>query len=383
MVKITEKGACSGCSACVAVCPKKCITMQPDSMGFLYPVVDIESCIHCGLCETVCTIKSNVATANTDTPKAYAVVGKDDNIRKRSSSGGAFFLLAAYILSRGGVVFGATFDDTFHSVRHVAVSMMDDLKKLQSSKYLQSKMGAVYTEVKVFLEEGRMVLFTGTPCQVDGLRAFLKKDYDNLFLQDIVCHGVPAPAVWDAYLGSLERKYGAKAKSVSFREKIPGWKNYSFSVDFGNGKVFSQKSAENPYMRVFLRDYDLRPSCYQCMHKGSERNADITLADLWGAEHICPTLDDNKGTSLVVIHSPKGKKLFENIEQDIVFHTIELKTAIQFNSSMICAAKDNETRKQFEKHFQKMEIEKLLKKYVGISIWKKLLRKCKALTKSK
>lgn len=376
-----NRQTCSGCTACMAVCPKNCIVMQPDKLGFLYPIVDIKKCVNCGLCEEICPDGKSTPCKIEDLPKAYAVIGNDGDFREKSSSGGVFSLLASHILSQGGVVFGAAFDESFHSVHHVAVMSKEGLRKLQGSKYLQSKIENTYAEAKQYLEDGKPVLFSGTPCQTEGLRAFLKKDYDNLYLQDIICHGVPSPAVWDAYLSHFEKKYGAKASDVSFRNKKDSWKHYSICIRFANGKVFSQKASENLYMRTFLKDYDLRSSCYQCSHKGLNRKADITLADFWGIENICPELDDDKGTSLVIVHSEKGKQWLEAIAQNMKIKEVSIEDAVTYNPSMLHAVQKNNKRIQFEEEFSSKEIYKLLNRYCSIFIGKKIFRKIKSFIK--
>lgn len=376
-----NRQTCNGCTACMAVCPKNCIVMQPDKLGFLYPTIDAQKCVNCSLCEAICPETKNTANKNMNMPNAYAVIGKDEDVREKSSSGGVFSLLAFHVLSHGGVVFGAAFDESFHSVHHIAVSSPEDLKKLQGSKYIQSKIENTYLEAKQCLEEGKPVLFSGTPCQIDGLRAVLKKDYDNLYLQDIICHGVPAPAVWDLYISHLEKKYGAKAIDVSFRNKKDSWKQYSLYVKFANGKAFSQKGSENLYMRAFLRDYDLRSSCYRCSHKELNRNADITLADFWGIENICPDMDDDKGTSLVIVHSAKGKQWLDAIAKNMIIKEINIEKAVGYNPSMIRAAREPAKRQQFENEFSETEIYKLLNRYCATSIKKKIWCKIKSFIK--
>ena len=380
MVEIKNKEHCNGCSSCAASCPKKCITMVRDKLGFFYPMVDKDACVHCGLCISVCP-EQKKAQPVTVTPLAYAAIGKEHTIREKSSSGGVFTLIAQWILSKGGVVFGAAFDDTAHSVNHIAIESLEELHKLQGSKYLQSKIGNSFEKVKSYLEQGRTVLFSGTPCQIAGLKSFLKKDYERLYLQDIACHGVPAPAVWDAYLTDLEHQFGGKASRVSFRDKRKSWKKYLLRIEFENGNVYSNNNAEDLYMRGFLHDCYLRPSCYACKHKGLGRDSDITLADYWGIEQIHPELDDDQGTSLVIVSSPKGEELLQQIADEISLTPTDLNRAIEYNTALITAAKDNPARKKFENEFQKKPLRSLLKKYASTSFFKKLKRKIKRFLK--
>ena len=383
MIKLDKKEICSGCSACEAACPMNCITMIPDKLGFLYPVINNDTCTNCGICEAICPALSKTVFHDTIVTEAYAAYNKDNCIRERSSSGGIFTLIAQYILSQGGVVFGAAFDDTFNTVKHISVENQEWLYKLQGSKYVQSEIGRAYIEVEEHLKQGRLVLFSGTPCQISGLKAYLRKDYYNLYLQDIVCHGVPSPAVWEKYVTHLECRIKGKLIRASFRDKQNGWKNYALRFKFNNGKEYIKKRTEDLFMRGFLHDYYLRPSCYECVHKGVERESDITLADYWGVESIHPHLDDDKGISLVTIHSAKGKELFEKICNDICLEETDIDIAVKFNSSMITSAKLNDGRISFEEEFGSKPINELLTKYCKISVFRRIIRKIKIISRLK
>jgi len=325
MIDIKDKSKCSGCHSCYNICPKQCITMKEDQEGFWYPEVDVNLCIDCGLCEKRCPILNDMKIDNQ--PQAYACYNKDESIRKESSSGGVFTLLASLVIEKGGIIYGASFNNE-NMVEHIEVDNVDDLNKLRGSKYVQSKIENTYSKIKDYLNQGRLVYFSGTPCQIDGLLAFLNKRYDNLILQDIVCHGVPSPKVWKKYLEQFNIEEDAK---ISFRDKSTGWDSYSFTID--QKEKFTQLSSQNEYMKVFLKDLCLRPSCYECHSKSLHRNSDITLADFWGIKNICPELYDNKGTSLVFINSKKGKEIFENIKQDIEYEEVNIEEASKYNPS--------------------------------------------------
>lgn len=310
MIKITDKHKCCGCTACVNVCPKNCISMSADKEGFLYPVVDFVKCIDCGLCEQVCPVLRPVK--NETEPLVYAAVNNDESVRLQSSSGGIFTLLAESVLDRGGVVFGACFDQNWNVV-HDYTETKEGLAKFRGSKYVQSHVGNCFIQVKTFLDSGREVLFSGTPCQVAGLKNYLRKPYSNLFTVDLVCHGVPSPEVWRRYLQeAVCRVYGIKKKNVinldeyisdiSFRAKDKGWKKYNIKIIFRNGKVEMMPFFENSYMNVFLSDLSLRPSCYACPTKLHHVQSDITLADFWGVNEIKPDIDDDKGCGLILIN---------------------------------------------------------------------------------
>lgn len=280
-----------------------CISMQIDNEGFWYPLVDKNECIECGMCEKHCPVKKS--KRNYRDIEGYAAINKNSTVQKRSSSGGVFTLLAEYVLENGGVVYGAAFDEEY-MVRHIGVERIHELGKLQGSKYVQSQMGSIYLEVKEKLNRGKIVYFSGTPCQVDGLIAFLGKEYDNLICQDIICHGVPSPKIWKQYLKQFNIEKNAK---ILFRDKRTGWESYSFTID--QREKYTQRASENLYMKVFLNNLCLRPSCYQCHSKGNFRKSDITLGDFWGVEKVCSEMYNEKGTSLILINSEKGKKFLE------------------------------------------------------------------------
>lgn len=218
-MEICKQGLCNGCSACRSVCPVGCIEMKRNAEGFLFPVVDESRCVQCGLCGRICPVNAQRNAMQLEMPKAYAAVSKNHTQRKESSSGGVFSLLAEYVLGQGGVVFGAAFDEGFH-LRHIVVETTEGLAQLRGSKYVQSEIGDAYLQAKAYLKAGKLVLFTGTPCQIGGLKAYLQKDYENLITQDIICHGVPSPEVWEKYKGYLEKKQGA-----SFPARLSGIRN--------------------------------------------------------------------------------------------------------------------------------------------------------------
>lgn len=367
MIKITRKENCTGCHACYNICPKKCIDMNFDEEGFLYPSVNSSKCVECGLCEKVCPIIHTVEVENE--PIAVGCYNKDEKIRMESSSGGIFTLLSELTIQSGGVVFGAEFDENYN-VRHSYVDNMDDLNKFRGSKYVQSTIGSSYYDAKKFLEQGRQVLFTGTPCQIAGLKRYLKKDYDNLVCQDIVCHGVPSTYVWDHYKNFIAD--GRKIVGIKFRDKSTGWKTYSLQIDFDDGSLYKDIGNENSYIKGFVKDFYLRPSCYECKYKTLHRESDITLADFWGIEANEPELDDNKGTSLIFINSDKGKKIFEWIKKDIVFKNIDIQKAVTFNPSAYRACTYTKKKSIFLKKYKEENFDLLINKLIKDSILKKI-----------
>lgn len=356
MIKIEDKSKCSGCHSCYNVCPKHCITMIEDQEGFWYPEVDKNQCIDCGLCEKRCPILSDMKVDNQ--PVAYACYNKDESIRKESSSGGVFTLLATLVIEHGGIVYGASFNDE-NMVEHIEINNVNDLSKLRGSKYVQSRIRDTYSRVREYLNQGRLVYFSGTPCQIDGLLAYLNKKYENLILQDIVCHGVPSPKVWKKYLEQFNIEKDAR---ILFRDKSTGWDSYSFTID--QKDKFTQLSSQNEYMKVFLKDLCLRPSCYDCHSKSLHRNSDITLADFWGINNICPELYDNEGTSLVFINSEKGKELFNRIKKNIVYKEVNIDEASKYNPSSYKSVTMPDKRNKYMENIFDNDFNKYSKKYI-------------------
>lgn len=345
MISLPNKSHCCGCAACAQICPRQCITMKADAEGFLYPELDSESCVQCGLCETVCPITVD-RSDRTDQTAAFAAHAKDQSLREASSSGGIFSLLAQQILEQGGVVFGAAFDRDY-SVHHIMIDQAEDLSKLQGSKYLQSRIGDTYKQAKTALEAGKWVLFSGTPCQTAGLKSYLRKPYERLYLVDIICHGVPSPKVWQYYLSWQKANYGNDIRRISFRDKRSGWKRFSMAIDFCDYRAYSKDLSNDPYLQVFLRDVCLRPSCYNCAFKGTPRMADITLADAWGVQNWMPQMDDDRGTSVVLIHSRQGKQLWNEISSKVLARSCDMDAVMNNNAAYARSALPHPKREQF------------------------------------
>ena len=316
-MKLSDKRLCTGCYACRSICPVFCISMEQDKEGFFYPAVDEEKCINCKECERTCPV---IVQSNERKPlQVYAAKNPNEEIRRRSSSGGIFTLLSEHIINKGGVAFGVRFSDVWE-VMHDYTETMEGLAAFRGSKYVQSKIGSTYTIAKDFLTTGRNVLFSGTPCQIAGLKAFLQKNYSNLLTVDFVCHGAPSPLVWEKYLDELVMCLSTKNKvaisNIKFRDKRYGWKRYCMMVKFllsdSNGKtsLLVEPLDKNVFLKGFLSDLYLRPSCYTCPIKSFKSGSDITIGDYWGVEYILPKFDDDKGVSLVMINTEKGKEIY-------------------------------------------------------------------------
>ena len=345
--------------------------MTADELGFLYPQIDESLCVDCGLCEKVCPVFNENEIKST--PKAYAVKNIDENIRMQSSSGGTFTAIAEKILADGGVVFGAAFSDDFKTVHHIAIENSEDLYKLRGSKYVQSRIDTSFTDAKKELEKGRKVLFTGTPCQIGGLLSYLRKDYNNLITQDIICHGVPAPYVWSKYVELREEKAGANTTSASFRAKNTGWVKFSMLMNFQNGKEYTQPLSDDLFMQGFLNNVYLRSSCYDCAFKTIHRKADITLADFWGVWNVLPQMNDDKGVSLVITNTQKGEDIINSISNQFEIIEADLSEAVKYNSAAEKSVPHNAQREAFVTDFNIQPFGKVIKKYCSPD-WKKQLK---------
>lgn len=336
---------CCGCSACFNICPVQAITMQEDREGFKYPKIDERSCINCGKCEKACPVLHAETAGRTLHPAFYAVWNRQDEARLSSSSGGVFRVLAEDVLADGGVVYGAAFD-VHNRLRHVRAESADALVPLTGSKYVQSEIGTAFCQVRADLKNGRRVLFTGTPCQVAGLYAFLGGDDANLLTADVLCHGVPSPAVFERYLESLG--VGEKCR-IEFRNKDNGWKKYEVVV----GDRVHETFRANAYMKGFLSNLYLRPSCASCRFVGCRRPGDLTLGDFWGAGNFRKRYDDDKGTSLVLLNSPKARSIFQTLQDKFsLAEQVPSDSAVPFNPSLVHASKPDARRAAFFDDFE-------------------------------
>lgn len=344
---LAYKKHCTGCSACADACPKGALAMISDHEGFLYPRVDTRRCVDCGFCARACPIL-NRPTARQ--PLAvYAAKAKDTELRMESSSGGIFSLLAQQILAKGGKVYGASFDKTDWSIAHIGVENEEGLAELRGSKYLQSRMKGIHQSVKKDLEADRWVLFSGTPCQIAALRQYLGWDWDKLILVDVICHAAPSPLAWRKYLEERLAKIGPGAiiKRIAFRHKNCGWKRYSLSLRFANDKEYRSVFTEDSFMRAFLAELCNRPSCHDCQFRELRSGSDLTIGDFWGVEKVHPEIDDDRGTSLVLINTAKGSALFEQINSRIDRLAVTFKEAIDGNSALVKSRCPHRNRDRF------------------------------------
>lgn len=375
MIEIDNKSKCSGCGTCSLICPQKCISMREDKEGFLYPVVDTSKCIRCNICVNRCPI----VTPNHETvipQKGYLLQNLDENVRYESTSGGAFTAIASLIIDRKGVVFGAAYDDDFN-VYHTYVEDYDGLKRFRNSKYVQSDLGESFKLVKRFLQMDRWVCFSGTPCQVEGLKRYLTGEHNKLVLIDVVCHGVPSPLIWRKYLEYM-RIYEVKPSSIRFRDKYYGYKYSTMSI-IRNGKtIYHAGSQKDPMMRAFFSEICSRPICYVCPFRGRYRVSDVTIWDCFNVRRYNKTMDDDKGTTRVLSHSPKGMELIDEcvkyarvVEIDPDDLTFDVKEMVQSPSI-------NPLRNDFFRDAQLKNGRELFDKYypVDFVVWiKTIIRK--------
>lgn len=359
MIILNDKKDCCGCHACVQRCPKQCILMREDEEGFLYPYIDTSLCINCGLCEQVCPV---INQSDPRLPlKVYAAKNPNETIRQASSSGGLFTMLAEQILQRNGVVFGARFNEKWEVI-HDYTETLEGLAAFRGSKYVQSRIGDNYQYAKTFLETGREVLFSGTPCQIAGLNSYLNKKYKNLLTVDLICHGVPSPKIWQIYLNETIKRTSKKKvciENISFRDKRLGWKKFCVTLslstkdingikkDFFNSDIFSK----NIFMKGFLSNLYLRPSCHSCPSRLFKSGSDITIGDFWGIEYIFDNFDDDKGVSAIMINSKKGETVYNTLKCKSL--ETDLLSVYKGNSPLKHSCPEHSQRKLFFNRFLK------------------------------
>lgn len=342
-----NRADCSGCETCSNVCPRNAIQMRRDAEGFAYPAVNRELCIGCGKCDAVCPALNFKKKSADILPKVFAAINRDEKIRRHSSSGGVFSALSELVLRGGGVVFGATFDENFH-VKHAAAKSLDELERLRGSKYVQSQIGDVYRQVKAALES-KQVLFSGTPCQCAGLKNFLGGDNENLLTVEIICHGTPSPMLWENYIGELG--YAHEVRHVNFRSKRNGWTNLHFEVHFADQGYYLRSANQDTYEKIFLRNLTLRLSCHTCKFRFPNGMSDLTIGDAWGIQTFAPDMFDNRGTSVVFVHTAKGKEFFERA--NMLTRPVKFFDAATHNPNFIMPSIADPRRENFFENIKK------------------------------
>jgi len=377
MIRLRDKKDCCGCNACGDVCGHHAISFKVDQEGFWYPEVNKEQCVDCGLCDEVCPMKNKADfIARHKEPSVYAAYTKDEAIRLDSTSGGIHSMLALEIFQKKSFVGGAIYNPD-HSCKQIVTSDVSKLPDIRSSKYLQSSSDGVYKEIRKLLQEGKQVFYCGCPCQIHALYNFLGKEYNNLTTCDFICRGVNSPKVFQKYLDMLERQYGSKASHIKFKNKKWGWHNFSLRVNFENGKEYCKDRWHDLFFIGYLQSGNFaRPSCYECPFKGFPQKADITLADFWGIERIDQTMDQDKGTSMVMINSEKGHQLFDTIKEKIEWKQFTMEDAYSGNSAIdnsLKPAKSN--RADFFRDLDLYPFEDVAKRHFPLPTWKTNLKK--------
>lgn len=378
---LLKKEQCCGCSACEQVCPSKCISMKPDKEGFLVPEINRSKCTSCGMCEHVCPIYNKKVGCYEI--KAYAAKCKEQQggVRGKSSSGGMFWCFARYILKQGGLVVGVAMGNNCFFSHHIAITNESELYKLLGSKYVQSYKGNIFSSVRDYLKQGKYVLFSGLPCEISGLINFIPIDLqDKLYTIDLICHGVPSPLVWQKYLSEKV----SNAKSVEFRNKSSGWKNFSIKI-YSDENCITEEVGQNIYMKGFLEHLYLRNSCHNCKFKGIQRSSDITLGDFWNVNDFVPEFDDDKGVSLVFIQSQKGSCLFSSILDcyELDYKEVDVAKAGLSNPMMLYSSKPHKKRDKFFKLLNKNKpVIKSIKKLTRRTFLIRALSKVKSIIKN-
>lgn len=336
MISIVDKKNCSGCNACGDICPNKAISFVADTEGFLYPKVSLEKCIDCGLCDNICPVihADSLKKNDFDQPICYAAMHKNLSIRFDSTSGGLFSVLAEKMYKENGYVGGAIYNDDF-SVRQYISNNIGDLPALRSSKYLQSDASGFYKQIKELLKNGEKILVCGLPCQIAGVKTFLGKEYENLITVDLICRYINSPFAYRKYLDSLEQQYGSKVTYIKAKNKELGWRQLTHKVVFANDKTYYGTIQTDKFMKASMKLNCLsRPACYECKFKGFPRYADISLGDYWVDRSKSP-LDDDTGTSVVLINSRKGEAYFQGIAKKIKYEEVSLETVLAGNPALL------------------------------------------------
>ena len=348
--RLADRRDCTGCSACFAACPRNAIAMKADDEGFLRPVINAAQCIRCGACSRVCPVLAPGTPS--PAPTCFAARIKDLDLRLASSSGGLFTALARTVLNAGGLVFGVVLEKPALTAIHAAAETEDALAAMRGSKYVQSDPRHTFRQVREALRAGRRVLYSGTPCQIAGLHRFLGKADANLLTVELICHGVPSPAVFDAFKAELAAVHGSAPTSIAARNKFYSWRRFSLVSTYADTSENREDLYTNRYIRAFLADLCLRPSCYRCRAREGRSGADITLADFWGIEKVCPALDDDRGTSAVLLHTEAGRRAWAACANQVESAPVTLEQVTAGNAAYLRPPSEPFGRKRYMTHFR-------------------------------
>ena len=366
-MQVENKSNCTGCGACYNVCPVGAITMQGDKYGFYKPKIDETKCIHCGLCEKICPLDKY--KSNNNEPEVFALINKDDNTRLKCASGGAFAAFAKYILEQNGVVYGVVWDENIVAI-HSRAENVEQLEKMYSSKYVQANTKDSFKQAKNDLDNGKKVLYSGTPCQIAGLKSYLKKDYENLITIDLICHGIPSPLILEKYKQEfLNENNEKKILNLNFRSKKRGWGAFYTLIINTDKKEYCIDCSKSSYLKAF-GNLSLNSSCLNCQFNKIPRTADITIGDFWGVNEYDSSLNDEKGTSIILINNEKGKKILKQVELNCKLQKIPLEVAIKKNPNIYSSSKAHKNRIEFLEDVcvNNKSLKSSVKKYLKIPI---------------
>ena len=377
MIEIKSKKECCGCTACSSICPKKCIDMKEDNEGFIYPNVNVIECIDCKLCEQVCPMTKKRENEK-GIPESILARDVREKVLLTGTSGSVFTSIMEYVLQKDGVVYGVIVDEE-KVVKHIRVDSQNDnrISKIPCSKYVRSEIRDIFPKIKEDLTRGKLVCFSGVPCQVEGLKSYLNRDYKNLLTIDVICHGNPSPLFWEKYVEYLEKKYKSKIVDVRFRNKTFGYHSGTMKVVFGNGKVYFGSARTNYFLKAFFSDLCSRPSCYECNFKHIQHKSDLTLFDGWHASELANIEDDDRGYTNIIIQSNKGKEILDGLKT-LKKYPIDTLKAVELDGIMVENSVEwNDKRERFFDNINNENIEEHCLKFMKISLKDKFIEKMK------
>ena len=378
MIRLAEHDLCCGCQACGNICIMGAITFTPDEEGFLRPLINVEKCVECHRCERVCPILRR--NPPREPIAVYAARSKDLNLRMKSSSGGIFSLLARRTFAVGGVVYGAAIRNSDMMVEHVSAENEKELSRLRGSKYVQSDVGNVYCQAKGMLEAGRQVLFSGTPCQISAFRRVLGRSYPNLLCVDFICHAVSSPLVWARYLEKRATEKGCEVdpSRISFRDKRLGWKNFGMSLGFIGGESYLADLHTDVFLRGYLNELYNRPSCFHCVSRELRSGSDLTIADYWNVHLRFPDMDDNIGTSVIMINTESGSKAVGAIRSDLYLRDSDFRDVCRINPAVLGIADSTGRRnKFFAKITRNEDVDAVVRLMLSRPLWRRVASRIK------